>query len=253
MSGDGPDEMFDDEMFDEVSFEPLHDVVDRSHTPVVTHVDTPWWRIGPSWNRVLIGVFTVLFVYYGVTLIQVMAAGRTHDSPSVDAIVVLGVAQYDGRPSPQLAARLDHVVTLWNDDLAPTVVVTGGNQPGDRFTEAEASQIYLVERGVPEQAILMEDEGTTTYESLAGVAELLERTDVRSGDGDRIEVVVVTDPYHAYRSKLTAEEVGLTAHASSTPTSVVTGWTSLRRQVVEAAGVSLGRIVGFDRLSELTG
>ena len=144
-------------------------------------------------------------------------------------------------------------MTLWNDDLAPTVVVTGGNQPGDRFTEAEASQIYLVERGVPEQAILMEDEGTTTYESLAGVAELLERTDVGSGDDDRIEVVVVTDPYHAYRSKLTAEEVGLTAHASSTPTSVVTGWTSLRRQVVEATGVSLGRIVGFDRLSELTG
>ena len=123
--------------------------------------------------------------------------------------MVLGVAQYDGRPSPQLAARLDHVVTLWNDDVAPTVVVTGGNQPGDRFTEAEASQIYLVDRGVPEQAILMEDEGTTTYESLAGVAELLERADVGSGDGDPIEVVVVTDPYHAYRSKLTAEEVGL--------------------------------------------
>jgi uncharacterized SAM-binding protein YcdF (DUF218 family) len=242
----------DDELSDEdTSFQPLDDVVDRSHAPEVVHVQTPWWRIGPSWNRVLIGVCFVLFVYYGVTLIQVMAAGRSHDAPRADAIVVLGVAQYDGRPSPQLAARLDHVLTLWNDDVAPTIVVTGGNQPGDRFTEAEASQIYLVDRGVPEDVILMEDQGTTTYESLAAVAELLE--DVQTGDGARIEVVVVTDPYHAYRSKLTAEEVGLKAHSSSTPTSVVTGWTELRRQMTEAAGVSLGRIVGFDRLSELTG
>ena len=133
MSGDVPDEILDDEMFDEVSFEPLHDVVDRSHAPQVAHVDPPWWRIGPSWNRVLIGVLFVLFVYYGVTLIQVMSAGRNHDSPSVDAIVVLGVAQYDGRPSPQLAARLDHVVTLWNDDVASTVVVTGGQSAGRSF------------------------------------------------------------------------------------------------------------------------
>ena len=242
----------DDELSDEgTSFQPLGDVVDRSHAPEVVHVRTPWWRIGPSWNRVLIGVCFVLFVYYGVTLIQVMAAGRSHDASQADTIVVLGVAQYDGRPSPQLAARLDHVLTLWNDDVAPTIVVTGGNQPGDRFTEAEASKIYLVDRGVSEDVILMEDEGTTTYESLAAVAELLD--DLQVGDGARIEVVVVTDPYHAYRSKLTAEEVGLKAHASSTPTSVVTGWTELRRQMTEAAGVSLGRIVGFDRLSELTG
>jgi len=166
---------------------------------------------------------------------------------------VLGVAQYDGRPSPQLAARLDHVVTLWNDDVAPSVVVTGGNQPGDRFTEAEASRDYLIDRGVPEEVILMEDEGSTTYESLDAVAVLLQGLRSGSGDGDRVEVVVVTDPYHAYRSKLTAQEVGLKAHVSSTPTSVVTGWTSLRRQVIEAAGVSLGRIVGFGRLSDLPG
>ena len=236
---------------DEHSFRPIDDIVDRSNADGVVRADTPWWKIGPSWNRVLIGVFIVLFVYYGVTLIQVMSTARTHDSPAVDAIVVLGVAQYDGRPSPQLAARLDHVVTLWDDDVAETVVVTGGKQPGDRFTEAEASQKYLVDRGVPEQAILMEDQGTTTYESLEAVAKILEAIDL--GDAGRVEVVVVTDPYHAYRSKLTAQEVGLKAHVSSTPTSVVTGWTSLRRQLTEAAGISIGRIVGFDRLSDLTG
>ena len=245
--------MQDDLPTDELAYEPLSDVVDRSHTPEIVHADTPWWRIGPSWNRVLIGVFVVLFAYYGITLIQVMAAGRTHDSPQVDAIVVLGVAQYDGRPSPQLAARLDHVVTRWDDGVAPLVVTAGGNQPGDRFTEAEASRNYLVDRGVPEDAILMEDEGSTTYESLAGVADLLDDVVPGAGGGDKVDVVVVTDPYHVYRSKLTAEEVGLSADGSATPTSVVTGWTNLRRQLGEAAGVSLGRLISFERLSSLTG
>ena len=245
--------MHDDLPDDELAYEPLSDVVDRSHTPEIVHAETPWWRIGPSWNRVLIGVFVVLFAYYGITLIQVMAAGRTHDSPQVDAIVVLGVAQYDGRPSPQLAARLDHVVTLWDDGRAPLVVTTGGNQPGDRFTEAEASRNYLVDRGVPENVILMEDEGSTTYESLAAVADLLDGVMPAAGNGDKVEVVVVTDPYHVYRTKLTAEEVDLSAHGSATPNSVVTGWTNLRRQVFEAAGVSLGRLIGFERLSSLTG
>jgi uncharacterized SAM-binding protein YcdF (DUF218 family) len=223
------------------------DVVDRSAASQVGRVETPWWRTAPSWNRVLLGVLLVLFAYFGITLIQVTAAGRSHGSPEVDAIVVLGAAQYDGRPSPQLAARLDHVVTLWNQGVASTVVVTGGKQPGDRFTEAEASLQYLTDRGVPEAVILMEDQGSTTYESLQGAAALLDA----SGTGS--EVVVVTDPYHAYRSKLSAREVGLQAHASSTPTSVVTGWTSLRRHLFESAGVALGRLIGFDRLNDLTG
>lgn len=70
--------------------------------------------------------------------------GRSHHDGQVDAVVVMGAAQYDGRPSPQLQARLDHVVELWNEGIAPTIIVTGGNQPGDRFTEAESSINYLV-------------------------------------------------------------------------------------------------------------
>ncbi len=242
---DGPEHRDDD--FDVVSIRPLDDLADRSAAGRVFRAETPWWRVGPSWNRVLLGVLAVLFGYYSVTLIQVTAAGRSHDAPAVDAIVVLGAAQYDGRPSPQLAARLDHVVTLWNEGVAPTVVVTGGKRPGDRFTEAEASLQYLTDRGVPPEAILMEGQGSTTYESLEATAALL------NAAGSGSEVVVVTDPYHAYRSKLTAQEVGLRAHVSSTPTSVVTGWTSVRRHIFESAGVALGRLVGFDRLSALTG
>lgn len=214
---------------------PSEDVVD------VAEVAPPTRRRRIRWWHGVLAVVVLLCAYYLISLIQVVAAGRSDQARPADAIVVLGAAQYDGRPSPQLAARLDHVVDLWNEGLAPWIVVTGGNQPGDRFTEAEASRRYLVDRGVPDSAVLAEDGGADTYESLASAAPLLA---ARGLD----EVVLVTDPYHSYRSKLTAEQVGLKVHLSPTPYSVVTGWTSVRRHLVEAGGVAIGRIIGFDRL-----
>ena len=154
--------------------------------------------------------------YLAVSLYQVWSTGRSDFTGPVDAIVVMGAAQYDGEPSPQLAARLDHAAALWPEGRAGLVVVTGGKRPGDRFTEAEASAAYLSERGVPASAIVLEDQGTNSYESLRGVAALL---DARGLD----EVLIVTDPYHALRSRLIAGEVGLDAHVSPTPTSVVDG------------------------------
>jgi uncharacterized SAM-binding protein YcdF (DUF218 family) len=186
-------------------------------------------------------VLVILFGYYLVSLFQVWSTGRGDQARPVDAIVVMGAAQYDGEPSPQLAARLDHVVELWPQGIAPLVVVTGGNQPGDRFTEAEASARYLVERGVPEEAVVLENEGGNSYESLEGVADLLAERGLS-------DVLIVTDPYHSLRSRLIAEDLGLTAYVSPTPSSVVTGGESLVRHFQEAAGVSVGRLVGFDRL-----
>ena len=203
-----------------------------------------------SWKKWLLvgiaGVVGLCVLYYAVTLLQVVRAGRQHDPDPAEAIVVLGAAQYDGRPSPQLAARLDHALELYDEGVAPVVMVTGGNQPGDRFTEAEASANYLEDRGVPESAIMREDAGHTTYESLDAAAEQLL-------DAGLDQVVVVTDPYHSLRSRLIADEVGLHAALSPTPTSVVTGWSSFRRELAEAGGVAVGRIIGFDRLSDLTG
>ncbi len=141
--------------------EPGPEARDRSH--------------GGSWKRWLLlgcaGFVGLCLLYYAVTLIQVVRAGRTTDPDPAEAIVVLGAAQYDGRPSPQLASRLDHALELYEAGLAPVVMVTGGNQPGDRFTEAEASANYLVDRGVPESAIMREDAGHTTFESLAAAAD----------------------------------------------------------------------------------
>ncbi|MEJ7719569.1 MAG: YdcF family protein [Ilumatobacteraceae bacterium] len=186
----------------------------------------------------------VVLGYFLVSLYQVWSTGRGDQSAqagSVDAIVVLGAAQYDGTPSPQLAARLDHVVELWPQGVAPIVITTGGSRPGDRFSEAEASAAYLVERGVPDDAIIQDPTGSNTVESLEAVA-------VELGERGVDRVLIVTDPYHALRSRLIAQDVGLTAYVSPTTTSVVRGGTSLERHLAEAGGVALGRIVGFDRL-----
>lgn len=202
-------------------------------------------------RRVVRGVAVLVALvagYYLVSLFQVWRAGReqTPEPASVDAIVVLGAAQYDGRPSDQLAARLDHGLLLWELGVAPRIMVTGGKRPGDRFTEAEAAHEYLVDRGVPESAILREDVGATTYDSLRAAADVL-------GEAGIEDVVLVTDPFHSLRSKLIAEEVGLSASLSPTQTSVVTGWTSFRREMKEAGGVAIGRLIGFGRLTDITG
>lgn len=185
-------------------------------------------------------------VYYAWNLAAVVRSGERDEVASTEAIVVLGAAQYDGTPSHQLAARLDHAAALYAANVAPTVVVTGGKQAGDRFTEAEASRNYLVARGVPADAILSEEVGTNTYNSLEAASVVLAAHHIG-------RVVLVTDPYHAERSGLVAKEVGLSPALSPTPTSVVGGWHEVRRDLIEAGGVAVGRVVGFGRLSALTG
>ena len=185
------------------------------------------------------------FVYVCLNIVQVWSVGRSDSRKEVDAIVVMGVAQYDGRPSPQLQARLDHVLTLWKEGLAPLVVTTGGNQPGDRFTEARASADYLIAAGIPESSISMEDIGSSTLQSLQGVADILKSRGLTS-------VEIVTDPYHALRSRLIAQDFGLTAHVSPAENSAVSGEAEKRRMINEGLGLSLAHVIGFRALDRLT-
>ena len=127
-----------------------------------------------------------------MTFVQVWRAARRDDARPSDAIVVLGAAQYDGTPSPVLAARLDHALDAVRRRIAPMIVVTGGRQPGDRFTEATAAATYLHEHGVPDDAILRETTGRSSWESLAAAARFLKERDMT-------RVVLVSDPYHAAR------------------------------------------------------
>jgi len=192
-----------------------------------------------------LGVLGSVLLYFVVSLVQVWNTGRDdsflQSRSTVDAIVVLGAAQYDGRPSPQLRARLDHVVTLWNLPVAPVVVVTGGKQTGDRFTEAEASRDYLVSRGLPVEVIVIESRGESTYQSLEAV-----RDEALVNQWQR--VVLVSDPYHLKRAQLVAAELGMAAEVSATRDGVVSGSGALRRNVREALGIMVGRITGFRQL-----
>ena len=193
----------------------------------------------------VLAVIAPAVLYFGVTLTQVWSTGRSDSfaagAGQVDAAVVLGAAQYDGRPSPQLQARLDHAVRLWQRGATRMIVVTGGKRQGDRFTEAESGREYLVGRGVPVDSIVVEPRGTSTYESLQAVSA--ESVALRIGS-----VAIVSDPYHVLRASLVARELGFDARASATRTSITTGGDALARNIRETLGVMAGRIVGFRQL-----
>lgn len=187
-----------------------------------------------------------LAAYTFIVFCSVLYVGARDNGAKADVIMVMGAAQYDGRPSPQLAARLDHALLLFNEGRAPLIAVTGGKRPGDRYTEAEASRRYLVARGVDEAAIMAETSGASTWQSVANLSPVLQRAGVRS-------VLVVTDRYHVQRTLLSVREAGYHAEGSATRTSPVVGIRALSHAAEEAIGVAVGRLIGFQRLWRITG
>lgn len=208
--------------------------------------DRPRRRWVRGFAIALVAIFGFLALYVGVTFVQVWMASRHDGATNADAIVVLGAAQYDGRPSPVLEARLDHALELWQQGLAPLIVVTGGKRQGDRFTEATASANYLLQHGVPDAQILREVQGTSSWESLAAAARILRERGLN-------EVILVSDPYHALRIGGIADELGLNAHVSPTHTSPISGGSELKHMVKETGAVAVGRIIGYRRLLSLEG
>jgi uncharacterized SAM-binding protein YcdF (DUF218 family) len=150
---------------------------------------------------------------YVIAFADVVIMSRRDQRPHVDAIVVLGAAQYNGRPSPVLKARLDHAYDLYHAGLARMVVVTGGIGDGDRMSEATAAQRYLVAVGVPADSVVLEA-GRTTAASMDSVADYLH------GEG-ATRVILVSDPFHVARLHLEAWRLGLEAYTSPTRTSPI--------------------------------
>ncbi len=138
-------------------------------------------------------------------------AGRD-EARQAGAIVVMGAAQYDGRPSPVFAARLDHAIELFRAGWAPLLVVTGGSQEGDRTTEAATGRAYAEGAGVPAAGILAEDQGRTTIESIDGVVALLRARGIR-------DAIFVSDPTHMLRVMRIARDRGIVAYGSPARTS----------------------------------
>ena len=195
-------------------------------------------------TRVFVVAAVLGVAYLAVTFVQVWRASTDDRAAASDAIVVVGAAQYDGAPSPVLRARLDHAIELREQGIADVIVVTGGNRPGDRTTEASAGADYLLAHGVPDGSIKREVSGTNSWQSLAAAARFLR-------DDDLIDVVLVSSPYHALRTEAIAEEVGLRGRASPAGQSDEGLATQVATLGREAVAVGVGRIIGFGRLVDL--
>jgi uncharacterized SAM-binding protein YcdF (DUF218 family) len=192
----------------------------------------------------LVGVvLTVVVAYFAVTAVQVWLTGRRYEPHQAGAIVVMGAAQYDGVPSPDLRARLDQARLLWTQHYATDIMVTGSKESGDTFTEAQASARYLEVHGVPAADILQAG-GSDSWENLAQASPIL------LSHGDKV-ILVVTDPFHEARSLAIASSVGLEPSPTPTQSSPIRGWATVPYYAKETVGVGLGRIVGFDHLSSI--
>lgn len=171
--------------------------------------------------RWLVSITLAIIVVAGASIVGLMGLiyvqARTDEARPVDAIVVMGAAQYNGRPSPVFEARLTQALALYNAGMAPTIVVTGGKQPGDAYTEAETAAAWLIQRGVPENAIVMENVGASTWDSLEGVPSVLP-------PGDGTSVLVVSDGFHLFRSEMMLRQLGYQAYSSPAPDSPIEPW-----------------------------
>lgn len=156
---------------------------------------------------------------------QIWDQSRRDELRAADAIVVLGAAQYHGRPSPILMARLNHAAYLYREGFSGHVVVTGGKRVGDFFTEAEAARRYLMSTGVPPEDILQESEGRSSLESLRNVARIADEEHIHS-------ILLVSDPLHSERIKRMASDLGFTETYSS-PASYVDLNRTRRRKAQE--------------------
>jgi uncharacterized SAM-binding protein YcdF (DUF218 family) len=166
-----------------------------------------WWRLG--W---LFGALMV--IAWGASLVGVLVWARRDTAEPSSAIVVLGAAQYLGRPSPVLRARVDHAIDLWRRGLAPRIIFTGGFGEHDTTSEAAVAERYAIDHGVPAKAILIENTGRSTIESLRRVAKLMDGEPTR-------EVILVSDPFHMLRLTVLALRFGLEPHTSPTRTSPI--------------------------------
>jgi uncharacterized SAM-binding protein YcdF (DUF218 family) len=165
-------------------------------------------------RRILTVAFIVVFALWVISATAVLIWASRDEARPAQAIVVLGAAQYAGKPSPVLRARLDHALELWNRHLAALLILTGGTGSGDTTSEAAVGRTYARKHGVPDSAILVENEGRTTSESMRAVAGMLEVRGLQTA-------LLVSDPFHMLRLRILARRFGFTPYTSPTRTSPI--------------------------------
>ncbi|MEX2584154.1 MAG: YdcF family protein [Gemmatimonadota bacterium] len=158
----------------------------------------------------------LLFAAFGwcLALLTIYTFGRQDEARAADAIVVLGAAQYDGRPSPVLRARLDHALQLHGRGYADHLILTGGVGVGDTVSEAEVGRRYAMKEGVASERILIEGGGLSSGESMKAVSNLMEENGLSSA-------ILVSDPFHMLRLRFIAARHGIRAYSSPTRTSPI--------------------------------
>jgi uncharacterized SAM-binding protein YcdF (DUF218 family) len=167
----------------------------------------------PVWQAAGLLLLTAM-IAYTVSLVMVLVVSQQDERQPAEAIVVLGAAQYNGRPSPVLRARLDHALGLYREGLAPLVLVTGGVGRGDTLSEATVARRYLIYHGVPADAVVAQSEGRTTMASMTAVNGWLRGRGLR-------RVILVSDPFHMFRLRLEARRTALEAYTSPTESSPI--------------------------------
>jgi uncharacterized SAM-binding protein YcdF (DUF218 family) len=194
-------------------------------------------------NRRLIPIAAgVLVLLAALAVAEVLAAAieirRQSESDEVrpaDLIIVFGAAEYRGRPSPVLQARLNHALFLYLQHVAPRILTTGGAGGDPSFTEGAVGRAYLTQHGVPSEAILVEDEGSTTAAETAAAAEIMQRMNLKT-------CVVVSDGYHIYRVKKMMQARGIEVYGSPRPAEPHPGWREQWLYVRQAIAYQLWRL-----------
>ena len=195
-------------------------------------------------RRILLWCFIlgfVVFGYFAITYIQVWRVAKLDSAQKSDAIVVMGAAQYNGKPSLVLRRRLDHAFQLYQHAFATRIVVTGGKAEGDVFSEATASANYLLKLGVPENALLREVSARNTWQELESVSAILRDRGLKT-------VVIVTDGFHAARVRAIGTHFGLRVHTSPVPNTPYSGVTQHKKMISESLALGAARLFGYERV-----
>jgi len=159
-------------------------------------------RLGRSWLRFVLLLVFLAAAFLVITAVRIAAAASEHDVPHADAIVVFGAAEYSGRPSPVLKARLDHALDLFHNGVAPVVITTGGAASDPVFSEGGVGKDYLMRHGIPERSLIAETQGSDTSQSAERVGVIMHANGLRS-------CIAVSDAYHVYRIRKLLEHEGV--------------------------------------------
>ncbi len=184
------------------------------------------------------GIIAVAFAAFHISRIaeEIRAQSTVDEARPADVIVVLGAAEYRGKPSPVLEARLNHALFLYLQGYAPKILTTGGKGGDPTYTEGEVAHAYLARRGVPSEAILVESEGASTVQSIAAAGEIMRRMNLNS-------CIVVSDGYHIYRVKKMLEGLGMKVYGSPRPEDRhPEGWTERWLYARQAIAYELWRV-----------